>query len=104
MMKKKSRIPKFNNYTEEAEFWDTHDVTDFLDELTPVKLIYKPAKKEELVAVRVETKLKKRVGDIADRWGLSPSSLVRMWIVEHVRAFDNKAEPAVVKKSTRSSK
>lgn len=32
-----SRTPEFSNLEEDAEFWDTHDITDFLDELRPVK-------------------------------------------------------------------
>ena len=28
----KSRIPHFNSIEEEAEFWDTHDSTEFEDE------------------------------------------------------------------------
>ena len=34
-------IPEFKNIEEEAEFWDTHDITDFLDdmELEDIKLI-----------------------------------------------------------------
>ena len=27
------RILKFKNYAEEANFWDTHDVTDYLPEM-----------------------------------------------------------------------
>lgn len=33
-----SKIPDFKNYEEEANFWDTHDFTEFLDEMTPVKV------------------------------------------------------------------
>lgn len=33
---KKSRIPEFKSYQEEAEFWDTHDFTEFEDETHPV--------------------------------------------------------------------
>lgn len=36
--KKESRIPKFANREEEAAFWDTQDVSDYWDELRPVKL------------------------------------------------------------------
>ena len=32
------RIPAFNNVEEEAAFWDTHDVTDYLDESTPAEI------------------------------------------------------------------
>jgi hypothetical protein len=36
--KRESRIPKFANREEEAAFWDTHDISDYWDELKPVKL------------------------------------------------------------------
>jgi hypothetical protein len=32
-----SRIPDFQSIEEEAEWWDTHDFTDYLDELRPVR-------------------------------------------------------------------
>ena len=32
------RIPSFANIEEEAEFWDTHDFTDYMDETWPVKV------------------------------------------------------------------
>ena len=35
----KSRIPEFASREEEAEFWDTHDFTDYLDELEPVRAL-----------------------------------------------------------------
>ena len=31
-------IPAFNNIEEEAEFWDTHDTTEFEEEFKPVKV------------------------------------------------------------------
>ena len=38
MKKKKSKLPDFSKMTleEEAEFWDTHSVADYWDELGPV--------------------------------------------------------------------
>ena len=33
-----TRIPDFRSPEEEAAFWDTHDVTDYLDELRPVQV------------------------------------------------------------------
>jgi hypothetical protein len=33
-----SRIPDFNSVAEEAEFWDIHDITDFLDELRETRV------------------------------------------------------------------
>ena len=34
---KKSRILEFKTIQEEAEFWDTHDTTDYAGEFKPVK-------------------------------------------------------------------
>lgn len=32
------KIPAFNSIEEEAEFWDTHDFTDLLDESAPANI------------------------------------------------------------------
>jgi hypothetical protein len=37
-----SKVPEFTSREEEAEFWDTHDVTDYLDELRPVRVRFAP--------------------------------------------------------------
>lgn len=34
----RGHIPSFNSVEEEAAFWDTHDITDFLEESTPVEI------------------------------------------------------------------
>ena len=34
----RGRIPAFDSIEDEAVFWDTHDITDFLAESTPVHL------------------------------------------------------------------
>ena len=36
--KQKSLLPAFANREEEAAFWDTHDITKYLDELKPVAM------------------------------------------------------------------
>lgn len=44
MKKKKSKIPEFKNYDEEAEFWDTHSFVDFEDELEEVEMVFETKK------------------------------------------------------------
>lgn len=78
-------VPVFNSIEEEAEFWDTHDLTDFIKNddvkidlalgpdfgiLLPVKLA--PADRDEL---------HRR----AEAMGVEPSTLVRMWVEERLR-------------------
>lgn len=68
-VKTKARIPDFRSLEEEAEFWDTHDLTEFEDELEPVEF------------------------EIAKPKGLGASTLARMWILEELaRARKNAGE------------
>lgn len=86
MTKRVSKIPKFQSISEEAEFWDTHDFTEFADELTPVKMkVTLGQPKEETLTVRLQTKLKERLANIASEMGVNTSTLARMWIVEKIK-------------------
>ena len=88
MTKKTSKIPAFKSIREEAEFWDTHDFTDFLEELTPVSAkVTLNQPKEEILTVRVQANLKKQLSAIATEMGVNTSTLARMWIIEKMRQF-----------------
>lgn len=101
---KTSRIPDFKTIEEEAEFWDTHDITDYLDESWPVKIEVTDAFRARVAARRAThtpDRLTVRL-DPADRLaldrqararGIGPSTLVRMWIKDHLRQDDTK-QPA----------
>jgi hypothetical protein len=83
---KTNKVPKFKDIKEEAGFWDNHDITDYLAELKPAKLTYKTkGEKNEIVSVRVAPALKKELTRVADCYDISPSSLIRMWVVEKLR-------------------
>ena len=45
--KKVDPIPKFKNYKEEAEFWDTHSLADYWDEWKDVDLVFELDKPRE---------------------------------------------------------
>jgi hypothetical protein len=38
-MNNDTKIPNFNSFREEAEFWDSHSIADYLDELKPAKVL-----------------------------------------------------------------
>jgi predicted DNA binding CopG/RHH family protein len=85
-MKKISKIPIFKNYAEEADFWDTHDFTEFVDELTPVKVKFNLSQpKEETLTIRLQANLKQRLSNVAEEMGVNTSTLARMWIVEKIK-------------------
>lgn len=78
-------IPEFHNREEEAEFWDTHDVTDYLDELRPVRVSFTPNPSAG-ITVQLDPADREAIGRIAAERGVGPSTLVRMWIKERLRA------------------
>jgi predicted DNA binding CopG/RHH family protein len=83
----KSSIPDFQSREEEAAWFNTHDVSEFWDELTPVNVRFALQKpKEENIVVRVQKPIKERIERIAQSKGLNNSSLVRMWIMEKLQA------------------
>ena len=86
-MRKKSRIPKFRSLEEEANFWDTHDITDFEDELEDVEIVFELEKpRDETLVLRVQKGFKERLTKRARRKGLNPSTLARMWLMEKMQA------------------
>ena len=81
------KIPSFKNYKEEANFWDTHDVTDFEGETENVDIIFELDKpRDETLVLRLQKDIKERLGKIARLKGLNVSTLARMWLVERLQA------------------
>lgn len=85
MKKEKTRFPDFDKmtYEEEANWWDTHDLTDYWDELEDVKIVFDLDKpRDKTLVVRLQTKMKERLEKIAKNKGLDMSTLARMWLIE----------------------
>lgn len=83
-LRMKSRIPEFKSREEEAEWWDTHDITDYLDELKPVKVRFSKNLSEGLT-VRLDKQTLEGLRKEAHQKGVGPATLARMWIIEHLR-------------------
>jgi hypothetical protein len=78
------RIPAFQNIEEEAAFWDTHSFADFDDELTPVKVRVNKNLSAPL-SVRLDPQDRAEIVRQAQAKGVGPSTLIRMWVKEHLR-------------------
>ena len=82
---KPSRIPKFANRQEEAELWDTHDLSDYWDEFKPVKARF--AKNlSGGITVRFDPETLAKLRTKAHEQGIGPTTLIRMWVLERLRA------------------
>lgn len=78
------RIPAFQNVEEEAAFWDTHSVTDFPDELEPVRVRIVKNLSNPLT-VRLDPRDRAELTRRAKARGIGPSTLVRMWVKERLQ-------------------
>ena len=79
-----SRIPEFSSIEEEAEFWDTHDFTDYLDESWPVTMRVSPDFKS-VYAVYLDREVYEALSQRAREQGSDPSALANAWIRERLR-------------------
>jgi len=79
------RIPDFKSDKEAAEFWDTHDLTDFEDELELAEDVVFVKPETQTISIRMDRKLVNRLKVIAARKGIGYSPLIRMWIIERLR-------------------
>ena len=87
---RKKRIPEFRSIEEEAEFWDTHDTTDYEIEWKLVKVRF--AKNlSQGITIRFSPKTLAELRKTADRRGLGPTTLARMWILERLRTDKSSA-------------
>jgi hypothetical protein len=76
----KPQIPKTDSIEELARFWDTHDVTDFSDELEEVKTpVFQRA---DTVRVPLTAKEHDTLKKLASTRGLDESTLIHEWVRE----------------------
>lgn len=82
MARSKSSISKAQSYKEIGEFWDTHDLSEHWDKTVPVE--FQVDVQSELTYYPVETALSSKLRSIAERRGVSPETLLNLWLQEKV--------------------
>lgn len=81
MTRKKSRIPKFSSTEKEAEFWDTHEFTEYEDEFKPARVrMGKPL--EHIFSVRFDSRTLAELEAQAEKKGTGTATLIRMLVKE----------------------
>ncbi len=76
------RLPQTDSIQELAKFWDTHDLTDFEDELEEVG--GRVFEREAEITVHLETKQAEAVRKMAESRGVADSELIRQWVLERI--------------------
>jgi hypothetical protein len=80
------RIPAFQNVEEEAAFWETHDITDDLDDLEPVTLRVSPTFASDYrVTVGLDQEEREEVERQAAAQGVGPATVVQRLVKEQLK-------------------
>ena len=78
------KIPQTDSIQELAQFWDTHDLTDFEGQLEEVT---EPVfERETEVTLRLPSSEAEAAERIAQSQGLGLTELIRQWVREKVNA------------------
>ncbi len=86
-----TKLPRFGSEEEAAAFWDTHSPEDFPEEFEPVEAkVSRPLIKRGLT-VKLSDETIARLRELAREQGIGPTTLVRMWILEHLKQQDKTA-------------
>jgi predicted DNA binding CopG/RHH family protein len=78
----KKEIPQTDSIQELAHFWDTHDLTDFEDQLEEVK---EPVfERKKVLEIQLEPDDAEAVIQIARSRGVSYTELIKEWVREKI--------------------
>ncbi|OGE22240.1 MAG: hypothetical protein A2V51_05515 [Candidatus Dadabacteria bacterium RBG_19FT_COMBO_40_33] len=80
MRKNKKKISKFRSYEELGEFWDNHSLADYWDTTWEVHFDVDIKGHTKLVAI--DDKISRKISNIARRRGISPETLINIWLQE----------------------
>ena len=84
-MSKLKKIPKFKSEAEEAEFWATHDSTEYVDYSKAKRVVFptlKPSTKT--ISIRLPESLIEHLKLLANKRDIPYQSLLKMFLAEKV--------------------
>jgi len=79
------KVPKFKNLKEERNFWDTHNSIDYIDDFEVAEDVVFIRPKKEVMSLRLDPNIVKKLRKLADKEGLPPTTYARMLIVKGIQ-------------------
>ncbi len=78
-----TKLPRIDSVPELAQFWNSHDLSDFEDQLEEIEV---PIFKREATMVRVALQPNEieAVTELANSKGVKSADLIREWILERI--------------------
>jgi len=84
MPENKTPISNASSYAEIGEFWDSHDLADHWDETREVE--FEVDLSSSVIYFAVDKNLAEKLRSAARAHGVSPDTLLNVWLQEHVAA------------------
>jgi len=81
-----NRIPKIDSIKELARFWDTHDLTNFEEDLEEVEEPVFERGTEAVMRIRLPAAQAEALRGLAKARGMDEADLIEEWVSEKLRA------------------
>ncbi|MEW5987850.1 MAG: CopG family antitoxin [Chloroflexota bacterium] len=82
----KKKIPDFSSEAEEAHFWSTHSIDDYLDGLEDAPLPQvSPEARTQAISLRLSTKTLTALKQAAAKRGVGYQTLMKQWLEEKLQ-------------------
>ena len=91
---KTKRIPKFKSEKDEAEFWATHSIADYLPELKVVHNVKFIRAPKRLISLRMDDAQIQSLKAIAHTKKIGYLTLIRLWVAERISKESKNFHPA----------
>lgn len=88
-----TRIPKFNTPEEAGEFWDTHSPEDFPEQFKEVQVKFSRPLIKRGLTIKLDDETIQELRIIAQQKGIGPTTLARIWILEHLKQERGSQQP-----------
>ena len=98
------RIPDTDSIEQLSTFWDTHDLTDFENQLEEVPTPAFARRKEATVAIALTPKEAQTLRRLAQFEGVQDTKLVRNWVREKLRQASLNRPPKPLQPSARETR
>ena len=80
----RTQLPQTDSIQELASFWDTHDLSDFDDQLEEVA---EPVfRHNTVIAIPLDAEELEAVQEIAESKGIDSTALIHEWIAQHIHS------------------
>lgn len=80
------QLPHFQNEQEAAAFWDSHSPLDYPEEFREAEVKFARPLIKKGLTVKLSEDTLIALSKEAQAKGIGPSTLVRMWVLEHLRS------------------